>query len=121
MLPTWLGIPGLRHAWIVALVALLGQSSVADQQCRLLRTAIFDRPMAPARAADRGSLSSRALSTAIQYARAPRSPADFWRGLPMPRRQPTARRERRRPSAVLVSLRYNILGRDMARANWMEA
>ena len=45
----------------VALVAFLGQPAVADQRRRLLRAAVFHRPVAPAGAADLGGVPGRAL------------------------------------------------------------
>ena len=61
-LPTWLGIPGLRHTlglsrWWHFSVNLL----VADQRHRLLCAAVFHRPVAQAGAADLGGLPGRAL------------------------------------------------------------
>ena len=57
-LPTWLGIPGLRHSDRAGpLVALLGQPAVDDQRHRLLRAAVLDRPVAPAGAASPGTCS----------------------------------------------------------------
>ena len=49
------------YARAVALVALLDQPVVADQRHRLLRAAVFHRPVAPAGAADLGGLPGRAL------------------------------------------------------------
>ena len=61
-LPTWLGIPGIApYAWAVALVAFLRQPAVADQRRRVLRAAVFHRPVAAAGAADLGGLPGRAL------------------------------------------------------------